>query len=528
MFARNSLPIARTGLAGRCAVVLGVVVSATAGLRAQNIESPVEVIEGLEPVTLEYGDHTVGAAIDVIGDSDRYWFSGEVGDTVDLRLAVDGSQEMWIQVRDPDQVVVTTNFCTSSDGCDFNTRISLAKRGQFSVLLEEAHDNEIGPYVLQLERLPPFNARPDLHRLYYGAARFQDRISPDCDADFFAFEGVAGTTVQIAFRVLDLWEPYIEIRSDDGTLLLVGGCTTGGCDFSADFTVPATGTYFLIVGERQFNESGAYDVSLRCSAGACPPITEAVYQIVDAGPNCVSVRLINNVPVSGGELAIGYPSSVVSIAPGDVVAGPGMPAAISGADIDVLTDFPLGSCPQDPEDPAIDRAIVINWLDRDGGNVVLLPGRHEILTLCFDPADGTDNSTCPELEFLDCLGPVEAPIENIVTHSAGGTVVAETVDARLCLTVDTPFRRGDANGDGRFDVSDPIAILICSFLGRGCTSCRIASDANDDDTVDASDAIYLLNWRFHQSPAPPAPFPGCGGDPTPSESAGVCIEAACI
>ena len=84
--------------------------------------------------------------------------------------------------------------------------------------------------------------------------------------------------------------------------------------------------------------------------------------------------------------------------------------------------------------------------------------------------------------------------------------------AFACSDVD--FLRGDSNGDGRSDVSDPVHTLLYLFAG-GTASCQKALDANDDGRVDISDPSYSLGWRFRGGPRPPAPFPGCGTDPSP-------------
>jgi hypothetical protein len=42
-----------------------------------------------------------------------------------------------------------------------------------------------------------------------------------------------------------------------------------------------------------------------------------------------------------------------------------------------------------------------------------------------------------------------------------------------------------------------------------------AGDVNDDGIVDVSDVIYLINYLYKDGPAPPAPFPDPGVDPTP-------------
>jgi hypothetical protein len=79
-----------------------------------------------------------------------------------------------------------------------------------------------------------------------------------------------------------------------------------------------------------------------------------------------------------------------------------------------------------------------------------------------------------------------------------------------------PFRRGDANTDGRVDISDPIATLRVLFLGEGYLPCEDAADSNDDGRLDISDAIFTLAALFTGGPEIPGPgADACGLDPTP-------------
>jgi hypothetical protein len=57
-----------------------------------------------------------------------------------------------------------------------------------------------------------------------------------------------------------------------------------------------------------------------------------------------------------------------------------------------------------------------------------------------------------------------------------------------------PFRRGDSNADGSFDLSDAVGILGHLFLGGGEPACMAAADVDDDGKVDISDPIRLLGW----------------------------------
>lgn len=62
---------------------------------------------------------------------------------------------------------------------------------------------------------------------------------------------------------------------------------------------------------------------------------------------------------------------------------------------------------------------------------------------------------------------------------------------------------GDVNFDGRFDLSDPIAVLGHLFLGRSAPLCPPAADYDDDDRVDISDPIRMLSVLF-SGQIPPA------------------------
>jgi hypothetical protein len=77
------------------------------------------------------------------------------------------------------------------------------------------------------------------------------------------------------------------------------------------------------------------------------------------------------------------------------------------------------------------------------------------------------------------------------------------------------FVRGDADSSGRFEVTDAVVILRALFAGeRDRIACEDAADVDDDGNLAVTDAIHLLDGLFRGGPAPAAPFPGCGGDPT--------------
>ena len=88
------------------------------------------------------------------------------------------------------------------------------------------------------------------------------------------------------------------------------------------------------------------------------------------------------------------------------------------------------------------------------------------------------------------------------------------VTSVLSPPVVAEFIRGDSNGDGTVGIGDPLLTLAYLFTG-GASNCLRAEDVNDDGFVDVSDPIYSLGFQFAGGPAPSAPFPNCGIDPTP-------------
>jgi len=80
------------------------------------------------------------------------------------------------------------------------------------------------------------------------------------------------------------------------------------------------------------------------------------------------------------------------------------------------------------------------------------------------------------------------------------------------------FVRGDANGDGEFNLSDTIAMLHYLLGGADLIPCKLSADATNDDDIDMSDAAFLLRFLFVGGRVPDQPFPECGVDPEDAQS----------
>jgi hypothetical protein len=89
------------------------------------------------------------------------------------------------------------------------------------------------------------------------------------------------------------------------------------------------------------------------------------------------------------------------------------------------------------------------------------------------------------------------------------------IDGDVIVTDERTFVRGDANGDGVVNISDPVFHLNALFIGGPPIPCDDAADANDDGLLNISDAIATLQFLFQGTITLQPPNPDPGVDPTP-------------
>ncbi|MCA8959065.1 MAG: hypothetical protein KDC38_01070 [Planctomycetes bacterium] len=104
-------------------------------------------------------------------------------------------------------------------------------------------------------------------------------------------------------------------------------------------------------------------------------------------------------------------------------------------------------------------------------------------------------------------------IENGILTLASGPGF-ELVGAGGSLTFLPWFVRGDCNGDGVFDLGDPIFHLQQLFQTGEDFDCPESCDVNDSGALDIADAIFAISGLYAFGAPPPAPYPACGPDPS--------------
>ena len=132
-----------------------------------------------------------------------------------------------------------------------------------------------------------------------------------------------------------------------------------------------------------------------------------------------------------------------------------------------------------------------------------------------------------ELELPEFqAGPPEI-CDDGIDNDRDGDADCDDSDCDEASACGAQFVRGDANGDGGIDISDPTHTLRNLFAGGPGAPCSDSADANDDGGLTLTDAIYSLNYLFRGDAAPVAPFPACGVDDTADDLGCQTATAGC-
>ncbi|OQC19090.1 MAG: HYR domain protein [Planctomycetes bacterium ADurb.Bin069] len=131
--------------------------------------------------------------------------------------------------------------------------------------------------------------------------------------------------------------------------------------------------------------------------------------------------------------------------------------------------------------------------------------------------------------YDDCEGEVQVAAEPAGPYPPGTTAVMWRArdssgneawcEALVEVAGGAAFRRGDANDDGSVEISDAIFILTFLFARGKAPACFDAADVNDSAAgdfsgIDIADAVYLLAYLFGGGAPPADPFDACGYDLT--------------
>ncbi len=352
----------------------------------------------------------------------------------------------------------------------------------------------------------------------------------------------------------------------DGTIL----------EYRWDFGDGGTGTG--IAASHVYAEGGIFfpilmvvdDDGLTATAGARIDVTVGegplVQRIVDLEPSGAGLRgsvLLSSVTVEAGDEFRNLAGASIVRTTGSFNAGrtPELPAIgdsqagkaleglqlgycllglnSSGEQVDAYFSLGIG-----PDGTPRAELFLLEWASStDTFQVLLLesgPGEPVVVAEPIQVRSGDYAQTATSLETsvgiqpiggialnLDALGRPDLRIHGLrlpADDGLGGTTGLDPSVVAVAIPAEALFLRGDANADGRIDISDAIAILFSCFGGGFIPTCWDSADGNDDGAIDIADVISVLSYLFTGASPLPEPFGACGVDPSDEEVG--CVEHA--
>jgi PKD repeat protein len=174
---------------------------------------------------------------------------------------------------------------------------------------------------------------------------------------------------------------------------------------------------------------------------------------------------------------------------------------------------------EDPDEPYFTVGMLFDVQPPFDGRTLPPGPEHRIVNIVVDVARTAVPGTLARIELANQIG--RPPLSNIFTVNgrsvfplltSGGVEVA-----RMTFPPPRFFLRGDTDGNGQINLSDPIALLRFLFSGGLRPACADAADVTDDGRLDVADAAFALDFLFRSGRYPQPPYPDPGMDPTADE-----------
>ncbi len=262
---------------------------------ASTVENAVDTAILIGRIRLAYGDHTINSGLGTNVEVDNYQFSGVAGDSMRLVLSTtSGGLDPLIALRDSTGTVLQTVSCNGNAGsfgaatrCSVALDQTLSSTGTYFINVSDLGSNEAGNYSLHLDNYPPTN---NWTGFAYDSP-VDEALGHLGDMDFLAFNGAAGTGVQLTVASLtggldpnlEVWDPLgnlIGNVSCNGNAGSFGGATL--CSVSPDFALTKTGIYKIGLNDVGWNETGNYRLGVSCLYGTCPSAAPSVVPLPSA------------------------------------------------------------------------------------------------------------------------------------------------------------------------------------------------------------------------------------------------------
>jgi hypothetical protein len=513
------------------------------GLHVQTLVEP-----GMA-VPIEWGE-ALESTVTAMGEADAYTLIAYPGDVFLVGMGQLGTGfDPEVRLYDPDGDLVTSR---ASDMLAEFTTEELTEGGDYTLLAMDENGIYTSSYGIHVQRLN----EPEMTTPIALGETLERTIDVKSETDAFTFDASAGDVIlaRMGHSGADL-APKIRLYDPDG-LQIESHWSHELAEFtSAELT--QTGAYAVLASDMNGVYSGSYGIHVQRlnNPGVTTPLplgealsrsigakseTDA-YTFSAAAGDVILVRMGQPSSVFDPEIRLYDPGGLLVASHSSdklaeivtTVLRKGKYTALAMDERGIYTtDY--GIHVQKPNNPGMATPIAYGETIPDTISV-----RGETGAFTFDALAGDVVSVrmershagfYPEVRLYDPNGmlvgratsyPIAEISEQELSLTGTHTILAMdlygTNTQEYTVSLDyigaEALMRGDDDGDGDITISDPI-LSLCAQFADCDLACLDASDTDDDGAITISDPIYNLAAQFADGPPPPAPFPGCGPDPT--------------
>ncbi len=119
-----------------------------------------------------------------------------------------------------------------------------------------------------------------------------------------------------------------------------------------------------------------------------------------------------------------------------------------------------------------------------------------------DPSGALSNSGIADSVFVDTAVNGTTEFNYIIIGENSSGVFSRRSELSVVAATSCCQLAGDANQDGRSNISDITFLIAFIFTGGSAPKCRDQADANGDNRVNITDVTSLVAWVFSGGPGP--------------------------
>jgi hypothetical protein len=204
-------------------------------------------------VPIAFGQ-TLTNAIETLAEADSYTFQAAVGDRIRVRMAEPGPLSPQVELFNPQGEKVSEDSSFSSEAL---VDYLVTSAGTFLIVASDYSGTATGGYGIFLQRLTnPIDSKP----LEFGQAATAS-IATLAEMDAFTFQAAAGERIRVRMTEPGPLSPQLEIFNSAGQK--VGEDSSFSSEAEVDYSVPAAGTFVVLVSDYSGAATGAYGVFLQ-------------------------------------------------------------------------------------------------------------------------------------------------------------------------------------------------------------------------------------------------------------------------